>query len=175
MLQLLIARLTFQLEAIPLGSYPESAPTLVIRDGRVAGKGIPVLTVDRLVQILFLLLPHFQRTYLIVDRLNEISFPEGGSDEDDVVDIIKLLLEQDFGNISIATFSRPKASLTALIKLADVSIRLLKINPQAENVRQYIRSKIERTILPELNVPTLSNVGGLDEIERAIFIASDGL
>ncbi|KAK0512956.1 hypothetical protein JMJ35_004973 [Cladonia borealis] len=90
--------------------------------------------------------------------------------------VTQTLLEQDFGNVSIAIFSRPERYLDPILDLADVSIRLLKAEPSPVNLHGYCRSRIERKVLPELVTAGFRQPEiWLGDIEDVICGASDGL
>ena len=89
---------------------------------------------------------------------------------------IQPLLEQDFGNVSIAIFSRPGRYLDPILDLADVSIRLLEAEPSPDTLRGYCRSRVEGRVKPELMTAGFRQPEiWLDDIEDAICKASDGL
>jgi len=94
-----------------------------------------------------------------------------------VVALLRNLLEQDHGNVSIAIFSRYKheASLDPLLNLADVSVRVSTIEP---SLQQYVHSKIMRLVRPALNEAgpqSASDSSSIAAIEEVIVQASDGL
>ena len=90
--------------------------------------------------------------------------------------IIQSLLEQDFGNVSVAIFSRPERSLEPILDLADVSIRLLKAEPSPVSLHGYCRSRVEGKVMPELVTAGFRQPEiWLGDIEKAICRASDGL
>ena len=136
---------------------------------------------ESLLQALFSVLPNFRRTYIILDGFESCVFmtDEWGHRRQRAKDepkIIPSLLEQDFGNVSIAVFSRNEKRLDPIIELADVSIRLLKAEPSPDTLRGYCRSSVERKVKPELVAAGFRQPEvWLDDIEEAICNASDGL
>lgn len=135
---------------------------------------------EYLLQALFPVLFNFRRTYIILDGLDF----GAGVDDDLLVEsrvkeisaIIQSLLEQDFGNVSIAIFSRRGRNLDPIFDLADVSIRLLKAEPSPDTLRGYCRSRVEAKVMPELVTAGFRQPDiWLDDIEAAICGASDGL
>ena len=115
----------------------------------------------------FSLLPNFRRTYIVLDGLEYVKY---------ALDIIPALLEQDFGNVSIAVFSRLDKLLGPILELADVSIRLLTAEPSPDTLRGYCRSRMDRKVEPELVAAGFRQPKvWLDDIENAICNASDGL
>lgn len=137
---------------------------------------------ESLLQALLSILPNFRRTYIIVDGWFEscvFSNDEWGHRRGrakDELNIIPSLLEQDFGNVSIAIFSRLKSSIASITDLADVSIRLLKAEPSFDTLRGYCRSRVECKVKPELVTAGFRQPEvWLDDIEVAICNASDGL
>lgn len=133
-----------------------------------------------LLQALFPILSNFRRTYIILDGLD---FGAGVDDDSlaerrvkEISAIIQSLLEQDFGNVSIAIFSRRGRNLDPIFDLADVSIRLLKAEPLPDTLRGYCRSRVEAKVMPELVTAGFRQPYiWLDDIEAAICGASDGL
>ena len=135
---------------------------------------------EYLLHALFSILSKFRRTYILIDGLEH-----WGRNEDDsfferrvteISAMLQSLLQQDFGNVSIAIFSRPERHLDHIFDLADVSIRLLKAEPSTDTLRGYCRSKVEAKVMPELidagfRQPEI----WLGDIENAICGASDGL
>ena len=156
---------------------------LALRDSRVpvgwrALSGLPLR--ERLLQAFLSILPFFQRTYIILDGLDSYLCGEGDDVRegraDEISAFIQPLLEQDFGNVSIAIFSRPERSLDLVFDLADVSIRLLKAEPSPDTLRGYCRSRMDRKVEPELVAAGFRQPKvWLDDIETAICNASDGL
>ena len=89
---------------------------------------------------------------------------------------IRALLEQDFGNVNIAIFSRPNRSVNPILDLADVSIRLLKAEPSPDSLLGYCRSRVEGKVMPELVTAGFRQPEiWLGDIEKAICAASDDL
>ena len=121
-------------------------------------------------QVLWSLLTRFRRTFIIIDGLTEMKYAK---QVESMVLIIRALLEQDFGNVSIAIFSRSEISLVPLLELADVSVKVSQVEP---DLSEYVRLKVTQTVKP------LLNAGGLDyddeslaTIEGVINEASTGL
>ena len=135
-----------------------------------------------LLHALFSILPNFRRTYIILDGLDTCGTGDDDSHARMVTEtfgVIRSLLEQDFGNVSIAIFSRPERSLdnpNPIFDLADVSIRLLKAEPSPDTLHGYCRSRVEGKVMPELEIAGFRQPEiWLDDIENAISRASDGL
>ena len=129
-------------------------------------------------QTLFSILPNFRGTYIILDGLDTRGEGEYSHVRKvkEISAVIQSLLEQDFGNVSIAIFSRPERYLDPLFDLADVSIRLLKAEPSSDTLSGYCRNRVEGKVGPELvsagfRKPEI----WLDDIAEAICRASDGL
>ena len=136
---------------------------------------------EGLLQALFSILPNFRRTYIIVDGFESCApWPDEWGHRSqrakDELNFIPSLLEQDFGNVSIAIFSRDDKQLDPIIELADVSIRLLKAEPSSNTLRRYCRSRVESKVKPELVTAGFRQPEiWLDDIELAIYNSSDGL
>ena len=133
---------------------------------------------EYLLHALFSILPNFRRTYIVLDGLDT----RGGGDDSsvkrakEISTIIQPLLEQDFGNVSIAIFSRPERCLDPIFDLADVSIRLLEAEPSPDTLRGYCRSRVKGKVMPELVTAGFRQPEiWFDDIEKAVFRASDGL
>ena len=132
-------------------------------------------------QALFSILSNFRRTYIVLDGLIKGTFWNGDEHHGSemvmhALKIIPSLLEQDFGNVSIAIFSRVHTALASITDLADVSIRLLKAEPSPDTLRGYCRSRVEGKVKPELVTAGFRQPKAwLDDIETAICNASDGL
>ena len=132
---------------------------------------------------LFTILSLFRRTYIILDGLDSSQFslsPAGGGNDSanakKISTIIQPLLEQDFGNVSIAGFFRAEEFYGHMFDLADVSIRLLKAEPSTNALRRYCRDRVESKVKPELVTAGFRQPEDwLDDIEEAICNASDGL
>ena len=82
---------------------------------------------DCLQSLLASLLIKFPRTFLLFDGLDQIKFTQKRAG---VIETLQVLLEQDFGNISIAIFCRPDSYLEPLLQLADVFIELTPMEPR---------------------------------------------
>ncbi len=129
----------------------------------------------------------FRRTYIIVDGLDNFSLPSLPGKPfihddsfimraNEISAIIQSLLEQDFGNVSIAIFAKPENYLDPILDLADVSIRLLKAEPSPDTLRGYCQNKVNGKVMPELVTAGFRQPEiWLDDIEDAICRASDGL
>lgn len=160
-------QLAFQCSCVPLGSGWDTVPTDAPYKHWVSWYQRRHVF---LLQALFSILPNFRRTYIILD-----GFARRASNEYDSNDIPSLL-EQDFGNVSIAIFSRDHKRLDPIMELADVSIRLLKAEPSANTLRGYCRTRVEGKVKPELVTAGFQQPEvWLDDIEKAICNASDGL
>ena len=102
--------------------------------------------------------------------------PELGIICDEMRDLIQYLLEQDFGNVSIAIFSRPTESFEPIVELADISIRLLKVEAPPSSLRGYTQRKIKEYIEPNLVAAGYNRPGAwFTDIEHSFVAASDGL
>lgn len=89
------------------------------------------------------------------------------------MEFLQDILEQDFGDVSVATFSKPDRSLEPLLEIADVSVRLTQIAP---DLSQYTRYKIDKTVKPILMAVNLDYDDALlTTIEQVISDAADGL
>ena len=135
---------------------------------------------EYLLHALFSILSNFRRTYIIIDGLDYSGGKANGALSrrrfTEITTMIQLLLEQDFGNVSIAVFSRPGRDLDPVLDLADVSIRLLKAEPSPDTLHRYCRSRVEAKVMPELVTAGFRQPDiWLDDIEDAICGASDGL
>ena len=139
---------------------------------------------EYVLQVLFSILPKFRRTYIILDGLDTCGKLDTCGEDyvlnakraQEIPAIIQSLLEQDFGNVSIAIFSRPERYLDPIFELADVSIRLLKAQPSPDTLRGYCRGRIEGKVEPELVTAGFQKPEiWLADIENAICRASDGL
>ena len=136
---------------------------------------------ESLLQVLFSILPNFRRTYIIIDGFGSYSswtdeLGHRWSRANDELNIILSLLEQDFGNVSIAIYSRHDSRLDPILDLADVSIRLLRAEPSPSALRTYCQSRVESKVKPELVIAGFQQPEvWLDDIKEAICNASDGL
>ncbi len=89
------------------------------------------------------------------------------------MELLQEVLEQDFGNISMAVFSRPHSSLETLLQIADVSVQLTQFEPDLD---QYVRIRIAKIVKPMLLAANLDyDKDFLATIEQAIAHAADGL
>jgi len=135
-------------------------------------------SLQQLEEILMSLLPRFRRTFIFVDEIwEDFNLYWENGELTTIVPLLRNLLEQDHGNISIAIFSRNKneASLDPLLNLADVSVRVSTIEP---SLQQYVHSKIMRLVRPALNEAgpqSASDSPSIAAIEEVIVQASDGL
>jgi len=130
---------------------------------------------QRLEEILMSLLPKFRRTFFFVDGLNHNYVKIG--EVITVVAMLQNLLEQDYGNISIAIFSRGEhpGLVNHLRNLADVSVRVSTIEP---SLQQYVHSKVMRLVQPalvEAGPQSAKDSPSIAAIEEVIVQASDGL
>ena len=127
--------------------------------------------------LLCALLSKFRRTYIIIDGVDVIDrYYNSGLVAAEMRGLIQSLLEQDFGNVSIAIFSRPTESLTPVIELADVSIHLLKVEAPPSNLREYTQKKIREYIKPAFVTAGYRSPGAWSlDLEDCITGASDGL
>ena len=169
MLQFCIVQLAFQAQCLPeylvdFGKGRDSAFVNFIRDQT---------TVERLTSLLISILPKFQRTYILLDGLDEIRtrstvpsnqfhyLQDQAASTARLFEILESLLEQNLGNVSVATFSRPLPThFDTILALADVSIRLLRVEYQSADIARYVNLKVGKLIKPELRVvmeSTLSN------------------
>ena len=112
----------------------------------------------------------FRRTFLFIDGLNEL---DGSQYVELVIELLQEVLEQDFGDVSIAIFSRPRRLLEPLLQLADVSIRVTRLEP---DLSEYIHFKVSRKVKPMLVEANLDHdQEALAVIEKAMAEASAGL
>ena len=119
------------------------------------------------------LLAEFRRTFLLIDVFAWAWAPHSEPNFREMVVLLKDILEQDLGDVSIAIFSRPDLALEPLLKIADVSIRLTQIEP---DLGQYTRYKIDKVVKPRLVTANLDyDDGFLTTIEQVVSGAADGL
>ena len=112
----------------------------------------------------------FRRTFFLIDGLDEIVDAEASAT---IVGTLQHFLEQDFGNVSIAIFSRPIDTLEPLLQLADVSIRVTQVEP---NLINYIQFKVGQKVKPVLMAEQLDHdEQSLALIETVLTEASAGL
>ena len=172
LLRFWIIQLALQCECLPSGLLSE-AVTLVEQyslpqrgnetDSQLAWEAA-------LRSVLQSLFTKFRRTFLFID---DLSYFNGFDHNMRTVDFFQKILEQDFGNVSIAIFSRPLSLLEPLLQLADVSIRLAKIEP---DLSKYINFKVSRKVKPILAEANLDHdQDALAVIENVIAEASAGL
>ena len=137
----------------------------------------------RLLLVLKSLFTKFRRTFLLLDGLDELldNFDKemdsmGVNCSDYLKDMVKFLqeiLEQDFGNVSIAIFSRPLRGLEPLLRHADVSIRVTRLEP---DLSAYIHFKVSVKVKPMLVEAHLDHdQDALAVIEKVMAEASAGL
>ena len=90
--------------------------------------------------ILISLFPYFKRTYLVIDGMHELQ--KLGLERG--LDIIQTLLEQSFGDVSIAVFDRASRDPNRLLELVDISVRLLDVQPKPRTCAHMLspRSKV---------------------------------
>ena len=125
---------------------------------------------DCLLSLLVSLLVRFRRTFLIIDAPNEMMTP---SDIETTVRTLQKILQQDFGNVSVAVFSRPDSRLEPLLQLADVSIKLTQVKP---DLGSYVRFKVNQKVKPLLIAANLDHDEDyLAKIQKIMTEASAGL
>lgn len=125
---------------------------------------------DCLQSLLASLLIKFRRTFLLFDGLDQIKFTQNRAG---MIETLQVLLEQDFGNISIAIFSRPDSYLEPLLQLADVSIKLTPMEP---DLGGYVGWKVNQKIKPLLIDENLDyGEDYLAKIQEIVTEASAGL
>lgn len=123
--------------------------------------------IDFLRSLLLSLFTIFRRTLLFIDGLDESRYTHR------FLPLLKDVLEQDFGNVSIAVFSRPLPELEPLLQLADVTIRFTQFEP---DLSEYIRLKVDQDIKPMLAAEYLDHdQDSLAAIEKVMTEASSGL
>ena len=112
----------------------------------------------------------FRRTFLFIDGMSDFN---GFDYNKRTVEFLQAVLEQDFGDVSIAIFSRPLSLLEPLLQLADVSIRLTRLEP---DLSEYTHFKVSRKIKPMLVEANLDHdEDALAVIEKVMGEASAGL
>lgn len=174
-------QLALQCSCVPSGSAPNKAlQERLPADASKEQQNAWDQHHENFLQAFFSILSNFRRTYIILDGLEFREVWTGDGDYELRVkyahDIIPALLEQDFGNVSIAVFSSLDKHLKPVLELADVSIRLLKAEPSPDTLRGYCRSRMDRKVEPELVAAGFRQPKvWLDDIETAICNASDGL
>ena len=174
MLQFCIIQLAFQAQCLPESLLRSGG------DGHALPTSLDIPLDQRratnsLTKFLISLLPKFRRTYILLDGLDEVlptDVPDGidglmasAASVTDLLAMLTLLLEQDLGNVNVATFARPVPELNKVLELSDVSIRLLKVEYQALEIRKYVRLKMKMSIRPAL----------LSLMESELYSASDEL
>ena len=136
-----------------------------------------------LLPVLKSLFTKYRRTFLVLDGLDELlddfdrkmdSVRVNYSDHlRNMVKFLQEVLEQDFGNVSIAIFSRPMNGLGPLLQQADVSIRLAQLEP---DLSEYIHLKVGHKVKPVLFEENLDHdEDALAMIEKVMAEASAGL
>lgn len=129
-------------------------------------------------EILISLLPEYRRTFFVLDGLDELIRidSQGVPANQFIVTILQKLLTQDHSNVSIATFWRPDlVTLNPLLDLADVSIRLSRVEPDPRRY-EYITIKVQRIVKPAfIRAGRECDRESLDAIEQVLVEASDGL
>ena len=137
----------------------------------------------RLRSVLQSLFTTSRRTFLLIDGLNELTDEVSQTDElDDIigsryakhmVEFLQEVLEQDFGNVSIAVFSRPLKLLEPLVQFADVSIRLTQLEP---DLTEYTHLRVGQKVKSALVEADLNHdQDSLAAIEQVMREASAGL
>ncbi len=117
--------------------------------------------------ILVSLFTQFGRTFLIIDALDK------SRDDERIVETVREILEQDFGNVSIAIFSEPFDMLEPLLQVADVSIRLTQLEP---DLHEYVRLKVSQKVKPMLADAGLDHdEDSIATIQKVMTEASAGL
>ena len=129
------------------------------------------LSAPNLTTLLHGILPYFERTYLILDGF--LLGTDGSRNP--LLPSIRSILEIENANVSLAIFPRSSAGFEEISDLSDVTVRLLKIDPKAEDIRSYVQLKMQRmeSGLSQTQLVQLSE--RWIAIENAIVIASDGL
>ena len=158
--------------ATQCGSIPQVVPSgkltaQQLRPQRAIREDNYQAWIDFLRSLLLSLFTIFRRTFLFIDGLDESRYIHR------FIPLLKDVLEQDFGNVSIAVFSRPLPELEPLLQLADVTIRLTQFEP---DLSEYIRLKIDQDIKPMLAAEYLDHdQDSLAAIEKVMTEASSGL
>ena len=94
-------------------------------------------------------------------------------DGEGIAKSLQEILEQDFGNVSIAIFSTPKPLLESLLQLSDVTIKLTQLEP---DLGEYIHRKVFQKVKPELVAASMDyDENTLTTIENVMAEASAGL
>ena len=115
----------------------------------------------------------FQRTFLFIDGLSEIYDSRDFYCNKRTVQFLQRVLEEDFGNVSIAIFTRPLSFLEPLLQLADVFIRVTRFEP---DLTEYVHLKVSHKIKPILAEANLEHGQyALAMIEKVLIEASTGL
>ena len=115
----------------------------------------------------------FQRTFLFIDGLSEFNDGFDFYCNKRTVEFLHRVLEEDFGNVSIAIFTRPLSFLEPLLQLADVSIRVSRLEP---DFAEYIRFKVSNKVKPMLAEANVDHgQDALAVIEKVMAEASAGL
>ena len=170
MLQFLIVQLAAQCESLP--------SDLLSKDTTIQERySLPPLDyvsfgawADCLLSLLLSLLVRFRRTFFMIDGPNETRTT---SDFKNTVKILQEILLQDFGNVSVAVFSRPESRLEPLLQLADVSIQLTQMEP---DLGGYVRVKLNQKVKPLLIAENLDHDDDyLAKIQEIMTEASAGL
>lgn len=164
MLQFWIIQLASQRQSLPVGLLTEN---LTLKDfcNNIRPAELSDTRESCLKFLLFSLLAEFRRTFLLIDVFRHSSGI--------MVNILKDVLQQDLGDVSIAIFSQPDRSLEPLLKIADVAIRLTQIEP---DLGQYTRYKIDKVVKPMLVAANLDyDDGFLTAIKAIISGSADGL
>ena len=116
------------------------------------------------------LFTQFRRTFLFIDGLENFN----GFDYNlRTVDFLQGVLEQDFGDVSVAIFSRPLSLLAPLLQVADVSVRVTRAEP---DLSEYIHMKVDHKVKPVLLEANLDHdQNAITMIEKVTTEASAGL
>ncbi len=168
-LQFWVVQLALQCECLPSRLLSEKATFL--RECKLPRLDHSSRSISKwktyLQSILASLFTQFRRTFLIIDALDKSRFLEG------MLEIAREILEQDFGNVSIAIFSRPCDKLEPLLQVADVSIRLTQLEP---DIDEYVRLKVIQKVKPMLADAGLDHdEDSIATIQKVITEASAGL
>ena len=144
-------------------------------------------------ELLLSIIRQFHRTFFLIDGLDALKDElEPHADTRtkpilwQVIDLLESILGNEDANVSVAVFSRPLGTTDTLLDVADVSMRMLRIEHSSEDIREYVRFKLARRQVEIASSPTLLNdIKQTDRFYRfcrktpemvdAIVVASDGL
>lgn len=171
MLRFWIIQLASQCRSLPAGLLTEKLKAETLFNFPPLSPDCTDARETCLKSLLISLLPFFRRTFLLIDLDN--TSVQGPHPNHRMVKLLQEVLEQDFGNISMAIFFRPHSSLETLLQTADVSIQLTQFEP---DLGQYVRFRIARIVKPVLVAANLDYDKDLvATIEQTISHAADGL